>query len=225
MASRFDFGAIAEMYDAWYSTPVGKKIDLQEKNAVRRFLPSPDTHRRVLEVGPGTGHWTSWFAEAGFHVTGVEISPEMTAVAENKNIPHTEFICGDFTSTDIPGDFDMAVAITSLEFIPEYVSALEKMKASVRPGGIILVGVLNRFSYMGLSRKIKGAKDPVFYSAHFFSYGEIKKILKTLGPAVVTGSTFALPHPTLLWTAGFFEAVGTRVTPFFGNFLAGRVML
>ncbi|HQO02906.1 MAG TPA: class I SAM-dependent methyltransferase [Spirochaetota bacterium] len=223
MPSRFDFDAIAVGYDSWYNSPVGERMDQQEKKAVERFLPSPDDYTRVLEVGPGTGHWTRWFSEKGFHVTGIDVSAEMISVARSKQIRNAAFIQEDFISADVRGKFDMAVAITSLEFIPDCTAALNKMKSLVRPGGIILAGVLNRYSYMGLTRIIRGGKDPVFHRAHFFSWYELKKILKTLGPSVVTGSTFALPYESLLCTAEFLDRAGSLVAPCLGNFLVGKV--
>ncbi len=44
-ASTFDFGPVAEQYDAWYETSPGLMYDQIEKDAVLRFLPSQDTEQ------------------------------------------------------------------------------------------------------------------------------------------------------------------------------------
>ena len=174
-------------------------------------------------MGSGTGHWSAWFSERGYRVTGIDISPAMTRRAEGQDIPGFRVLVGDFLKTPIDGSFDVAAAITSLEFIPDYMSALGKMHSLLRPGGTLIVGVLNCRSWLGLTRKIKGARGPVFHSARFFTTGEIRKLLSPYGKPRVIGSTFALPYRALLPAAGILEAIGGAVCPCLGNFIAGSV--
>ncbi|MFW5770882.1 MAG: class I SAM-dependent methyltransferase, partial [Spirochaetota bacterium] len=154
--SLFDFNNIAESYDLWYRHPVTMKIDELEKKAISPLLPSPASHPGVLEVGSGTGHWTEWLVHSGYSVTGIDISKSMVQSASEKNLDNAMFILGDFMETDFNEQFDMTIAITSLEFIPDYRKAIHKMASLTRPGGVIVIGVLNSFSYMGILRKIKG---------------------------------------------------------------------
>ena len=225
MPSIFDFDKVAAKYDSWYNTASGIKFDELEKAAIKKYLPSVHTHPKVLEIGSGTGHWTEWLSAMGYHVTAVEISKEMYSIAKSKNIDNANFINADFIDTDIDNVFDIAIAITSLEFIADYKEVILKMKSLVKPGGYIITGILNRYSYLGLSRKIKGEKDVVFKNAHFFSYCELKKILSGHNAAEVYGSTFAFPHAGLLWASDYFEFIGTKTLPWLGNFLVGRVKL
>ncbi len=221
--SSFNFDAIAPYYDAWYDDPVGKAYDIQEKNAMAKLLPQASPGKTLLEVGSGTGHWSAWFTERGYRVTGIDLSPEMTKRAQSRGIPGSRFMVGDFLETPIDESFDVVAAVTSLEFIPDYKAAIEKMRSLVRPGGALIVGVLNRRSWLGLTRKIKGAKDPVFSSAHFFTTGEVRKLLGPYGKPRIIGSTFALPWRALLPAAGALESIGSTVCPFLGNFIAGSV--
>ena len=221
--SSFNFDTIAQYYDAWYNDPVGKAYDTQEKNAMAKLLPQASPGSALLEIGSGTGHWSAWFTERGYRVTGIDISPEMTRRAESRNVPGAKFLVGDFLETPIEESFDVVTAVTSLEFIPDYMAALEKMRSFVRPGGLLIVGVLNRRSWLGLARKIKGAKDPVFHSAHFFTTGEVRKLLSIYGKPRVIGSTFALPHRALLPAAGALESIGSAVCPCLGNFIVGSI--
>jgi ubiquinone/menaquinone biosynthesis C-methylase UbiE len=221
--SVFNFDAIARYYDAWYDAPAGKIIDLQEKNAVERVLPPARKGATLLEVGSGTGHWSAWFAEKGFRVTGIDISAEMTRIAAGKEIKGARFIQGDFLDAEFGGGFDVAAAVTSLEFIPDVGGVLDRMRASLRPGGSLVVGALNRRSWMGIMRRLKGAKDPVFHNARFFAAGEVRELLGRYGKPRVIGSTFALPYRPLLWAAPALEKLGGALCPCFGNFIVGTV--
>ena len=221
----FDFNTIAESYDQWYDNPVTARIDELEKRAINSLLPSPSTHPVALEVGSGTGHWTRWLAEKGFSVTGIDLAGKMVETARKKNINNAHFIQGDFIETGFKSQFDITIAITSLEFIPHDKKAIERMAALTRPGGAVIVGVLNAFSYMGLVRKLKGSKDPVFGNAHFFTWCELKRLLSREGDAKLTGSTFMLPYSWAVPFSSACEVVGRNIFPVFGNFLAGRSLV
>lgn len=219
--SKFDFNNIAKMYDSWYDTPAGKKIDFQEKDAFQKALPKAETHKNILEVGCGTGHWSEWFSSLGYNVTGIDISEKMIEEAKRKNISSSTFLRDDFLSFSSEKKYDITAAITSLEFMDDYESAIEKMASMTRKGGYIITGVLNRYSYMGFGRTIKGKKDPVFSDAHFFSYNELYKLMRRHGKAGIIGSTFTIPIDILLPAADIFEFFGTILFPFCGNFLVG----
>ncbi len=221
----FDFNAIAESYDQWYDNPVTARIDELEKKAIDPLLPSSSTHPEVLEVGSGTGHWTRWLSDRGFSVTGIDLAVKMVETAKKKNMDNARFIQGDFIETTFERQFDLTIAITSLEFIPGNKKAIERMAMLTRPGGAVIVGVLNAYSYMGLLRKLKGSKDPVFGNAHFFTWCELKRLLSREGEATVTGSTFMLPYSWAVPFSSACELMGKNIFPVFGNFLAGRSLV
>ncbi|HPA71505.1 MAG TPA: class I SAM-dependent methyltransferase [Spirochaetota bacterium] len=221
--SVFNFDSIARHYDAWYDDPVGGTYDRLEKRAVECLLPPAGDGASLLEVGSGTGHWSAWFADKGYRITGIDVSEEMTRVAAGKNIPGARFIRGDFLDTEIKGTFDVVAAITSLEFIPDPVKALARMRGALKPGGHIIIGALNRRSWLGLARKLRGAKDPVFNQARFFTTGEIRAMMAPYGTPVVRGSTYALPFRPLLWSAEILERAGGTLCPCLGNFIVGKV--
>ncbi len=221
--SLFNFDVIAEHYDSWYDDPIGKIYDLQEKHAIEKALPGEADGQTLLEVGCGTGHWSAWFSERGYRVTGIDISPSMVRCAESKKIPRARFIVGDFLDIEIQETFDIAAAITSLEFVGDHIKVIEKMHSYLRPGGLLLVGVLNRRSWLGIVRRLKGARDPVFHNARFFTTREIRRLLHPYGNPFVFGSTFAFPYRVLLPFAGIFETTGSALCSCFGNFIVGSV--
>ena len=75
-SSRYDFDRIAEGYDKWYETRRGALYDRLEKKAINGFLPPSSGGKKLLEIGCGTGHWSAFFSNKGYHLTGVDISDE-----------------------------------------------------------------------------------------------------------------------------------------------------
>jgi len=74
-----------QLYNSWaatYDTVENKTRDL-EARACREIL-SEISFETVIELGCGTGKNTEWLAERAKHVTAVDLSEEMQAVAREK---------------------------------------------------------------------------------------------------------------------------------------------
>lgn len=217
------FDRLAEKYDKWYKTPVGVCLDMMEKEAVGEFLRDLEPGGKLLDVGSGTGHWSEFFYEKGFKVTGIDISEPMLRVAREKRSSSIKFIRADANHLPFEKEtFDVAVCITVLEFLEYPSSALSEMWRVTRVGGKVIVGTLNRYSILGIVRKLRPAKG-VFTRAHFYSYPELKKLLKTYGRTRIIGSAFCPPWEWALPYARLLEEMGRAYFPFLGNFLVGAV--
>src|SRR4030042_1319685 len=83
--SRYDFSALAEGYDSWYLSREGELYDKFEKTAVLKYLPSKPDYKTLLDIGCGTGHWSIFFSECGFTVTGLDVPQRMIDVARSKS--------------------------------------------------------------------------------------------------------------------------------------------
>jgi len=176
----FDFGPLAGEYDSWYDTPAGRAHDERQKSLVRKFLPSPHPGARLLDVGCGTGHWSRFFAEQGFTVTGVDISPRMVAEASSRHAPNGLFKVADACRLPFhDACFDVVAAMATLEFVRDVPTALAEMCRCVRPGGRLLVGTLNRRAPLNRHRVAKG-KEP-YASARMFSPSELRTALGSFG--------------------------------------------
>ena len=175
--SRFDFGSIAETYDRWYETRKGRVYDALEKRAIARTFPRPAPGLRLLDVGCGTGHWSAFFSARGFEVTGVDIAPEMVAVARKKRIAHAAFQVADAHALPFDDEaFDVTAAITTLEFVRDAETIMQEMiRCTRRHGGVVLVGVLNSLAAVNAERKSRGA--PLYADARFFSPIEVETML------------------------------------------------
>lgn len=218
----FDFGTVAERYEHWYDTARGVVYDRIEKQAIGRALPDSRHGNQLLEIGCGTGHWSRFFAERGFRVTGIDISPEMINVAQREALEDTSFSVADAVSLPFPdGSFDIVVAITVLEFVAEPWKTLREMARCVGPGGRIVVGVLNRHSILGICRRLR--PSDIFGSAKMFNKPELHRLLSHFGRATVRTVAFVIPLRWLLWTAPCLDALGRGCHLPWGDFLVGEV--
>ncbi len=215
------FDKVAYKYDKWYKTPVGICMDKQEKDAISDLLKGVRGNK-LLEVGSGTGHWSSFFQKIGFEVVGLEISDAMLDVARSKKIAGVEFVKGDAHKIPFEDEsFDVTAAITVLEFVEDYNKVLKEMWRVTRKGGRIVLGCLNRYSILSLKRWLSGSTT--YRNVHMFSFWEIKKILKKFGRPLLIGSTFCLPWEWGLPYAEILENFGRAYIPFLGNFIAAKV--
>lgn len=219
------FDRMADSYDSWYDTPAGRMYDALEKRAVERILPAAANGNRLLEIGCGTGHWSAFFSAQGFTVSGVDISPQMVAVARGKEIPDASFQVADAHALPFEdGSFHVSVAITALEFVRDAAVVMREMvRCTCRPGGVILVGVLNALSR--LNRRRKAAGKPPYDSARLFSPREVKAMLSPYGEARAACSAFVPLSAWLLPVAPVTDAVGRLLRLRYGAFVVGRVIL
>jgi len=158
--SRFDFGPMAPDYEAWYETPRGRGFDRIQKRDVRALLPRPRPGARLLEIGCGTGHWSRFFAAAGYCVTAVDVSPEMITAAREHGDTRCRFEVADACNLPFPdGAFDVSAAVATLEFVRDRHAAVAEMLRCTRAGGTVIIGALNRLAPINRRRLAEG-KQP-----------------------------------------------------------------
>ncbi len=220
---RFDFDKVADRYDKWYGSPVSRMTDNLEKEAVLRFLPRSFTDGNLLDVGCGTGHWSELFCEMGYKVTGIDPSLRMLEYANARKLDNASFIEGVGESLPFEdGSFDIVSNITALEFADDPQATVQEMFRCVKPGGRLLFGVLNRWSYHGIKRKLRG--DALFASANLFSQSSLKRLLLESGGRVhVESSSFFFPWESLVPYAHSIEKLGRRLKSPLGTLLVGVV--
>jgi SAM-dependent methyltransferase len=94
---------------------------------------------RVLEIGAGTGLATGPLLATGARVVAVEPGANLaTILAANHASDRLEVTIADFETADLTGEFDLAVAATSLHWL-EPVTTVTKLGKLVRPGGWVAV--------------------------------------------------------------------------------------
>lgn len=129
---RTTFGSVAELYDRARPGYPAVVFD----GLAELALLEPDS--RVLEIGPGTGKATVDLARRGYAVTGIELSPELAALAR-RNVPEAEIVVADFEDWEpAEAGFDAICAFTAFHWVaPELRYA--KAARLLRPGGALAV--------------------------------------------------------------------------------------
>jgi ubiquinone/menaquinone biosynthesis C-methylase UbiE len=224
-ASRFDFGTIAPRYDAWYRSPRGMMYDRLERAAVDRLLPPAPQGGKLLEIGCGTGHWSEYFAGKGFAVTGVDISERMIAVARQKDIVGATFEVADAERLPFAdGSFDVAAAITVLEFTADPVCVVsETIRCVKKTGGMLILGLLNRLS--GYNRRRKRRSASMYASRTLLSPADLRTLLAAYGEPSILVAGFVPRWDFLVWLSPLLERLGRLTGNEHGAFLAAKVVL
>jgi len=122
---------------------------------------------QVLDVGCGTGSLTFALPRAAnvAAVTGLDFAPPYVEHARAANTdPRIAIQQGDACAMPFDtGAFDRAIAMLSLQFIPEVERAVAEMRRIVRPGGTVAAAVWETYGGMPANRMfwdIAGVLDP-----------------------------------------------------------------
>lgn len=112
-----------------------------------------DDVEAILDLGCGTGSHAIPLARRGYHVTGVDLSPEMLAQAQRKaqaslqlaTCTRPTFLPGDVRSLDLDQAFDavlMMFAVLGYQLTNDDVgAALQVVQQHLRPGGLFVFDV------------------------------------------------------------------------------------
>lgn len=108
--------------------------------ALERALGKRSRSGKALDVGCGSGgRMIRRLQEAGYDVTGIDVSPRMIDIART-NHPDAVFHLADFLSWNVEGRFNLVVAWDSLFHLPagSQASAIAKLSCLLGDGGILL---------------------------------------------------------------------------------------
>jgi ubiquinone/menaquinone biosynthesis C-methylase UbiE len=181
MASSFDDQVAS--YNRWYATPLGQLVDRVEKEAIFALLPDL-RGRRVLEVGCGTGNISLELARRGAAVVGLDVSGPMLAAAHQRAREQSfsaAWIRGGAAALPFPrNSFDGVISILALDFMADRPGILREMVRVLRPGGFLLLALLNRYSLWTLKRLLRAWLAPSLWrGVRFITPGKLKQLLAT----------------------------------------------
>jgi len=138
-----------------------------------RYVP-PQCHS-ALEIGCGTGAFARHLAERAEHVLAFDLSPEMIRVARecSAHVSNVEFQLADIRDRDLADDsLDCVASIATLHHLP-YREMLLKMKAALKPGGVLLI--LDLFQPTGLWDSLTNfLAVPVSVSLRLVHHGRLR---------------------------------------------------
>ena len=96
----------------------------------------------VLDEGCGTGAVLALLSERypEKHYTGIDLSPEMIAVASDKKMPNVTFVCGDCETLPFAAEsFDVITCSMSFHHYPHPLDFFKSCKRVLRPGGRLII--------------------------------------------------------------------------------------
>ncbi len=108
-------------------------------NFLLRQLPSHC--QNALEIGCGTGTFARRLAERAEQVMAVDLSPEMIRIARERSaqFPNIDFHLADVSEYSLPAkSFDCIATIATLHHL-RLEEMLLKIKAALKPGGVLLI--------------------------------------------------------------------------------------
>lgn len=216
------FDEYARIYDSWFQTPAGRKVFELELNTLLEII-KPRQNTKMLDVGIGTGIFASEFVARGATVYGIDPSEKMLEVALKRGF-NAQLGSGENVPFE-DNSFDVVLSMTSAEFSAKPEKFISEMVRVVKPGGLVVLAVLNLLSFYGTKRRVKGLfKKTIFRDAHFYTFWELRTLLERhLQSVKVTSSVFFNSHPPewILERADRLEKFGQRYFLPFGALLAG----
>lgn len=139
--TRHTYSIVAESYDR-FVPPIDE--DVQDRALLTAFadLVRADGDGPVADLGCGTGRVTAYLTSKGLDVAGIDLSPEMLAVARRDH-PELRFSQGSLLALDLP-DGGLAGAVAWYSIIHTPPARLPEVCAELfrvlRPGGHLQLG-------------------------------------------------------------------------------------
>ena len=193
----------APTYDQTSGGAYARAYDLTLEHTVKYLSPFD----RVLDFACGTGLVTLRLASCVFHIRGIDISPEMTAIAQNK-VQAQGAANVEITNTDLydpclePGSFDAVTAFNVMCYIPDLPTALTRIRELLKSGGMFLSAtdcLASRPSRAGAQKFIRSHTGQMPYVAFLTQRGLEKQIARNGFTVLERENLF--PNPPNLFVA------------------------
>jgi ubiquinone/menaquinone biosynthesis C-methylase UbiE len=124
-----DFASIARIY---------RQTATAQKSAAERLFWMLRIERTddVLDLGCGTGHLAQEIRQlTDGRVVGIDLAPEMIALAREAAPRGVEFVTGSAETLDMPGQFDAVFCNSVFQWFTDESRAIANCFAALRPGG------------------------------------------------------------------------------------------
>lgn len=116
---------------------------------IKKIAPV-QANARILEVGCGTGWFTVLARRAGFDAVGMDLAERVVRFAARERAAEGD-VEAHFLSADaeaLPfahGQFDVLIANSVLEHVPDWKTFLKEAHRVLKPGGVAFFGTGNRY--------------------------------------------------------------------------------
>ncbi|MDI3316283.1 MAG: methyltransferase domain-containing protein [Bacillota bacterium] len=166
------FDRLADRYEAWFERH--PRTYAAEKEAVRQLL----TPGRWLEVGVGSGRFA---APLGIR-DGVEPARAMRRLALARGVRATEGVAEELPYGE--ASWDGILMVTTVCFVDDLARSLEEARRVLRPGGALVIGLVDRLAPLGRLYERQKEANPFYRSARFYSVAELATALRAAGFAL-----------------------------------------
>lgn len=215
-------------YAAWSQSRLGRVTEQLEFQSVLRAVGEV-SGKDVLDIGCGDGRYAIALARRGARVVGLDPSGPALEMAKGRardagvNVSLAE---GDARSIPFDSEtFDIVTAVTVLCFVKSPEKVFGEVERVLRPGGLLVVGELGRWSTWAAWRRLKGwSGSQTWASATFWTPARMRALARSGGlvAASVEGSVY---YPPVGWAASLVAPLDPwlgRLTPLGGAFLVLR---
>ncbi|TXH20432.1 MAG: class I SAM-dependent methyltransferase [Chitinophagaceae bacterium] len=192
---------------------------------ITEYLALPKTSH-ILDIACGRGRHSISFNNLGFSVTGIDISEESIAYANQYANDHLHFYVHDMRLPFWMNYFDVAVNLfTSFGYfrtVREDDAAIRTIAKSIKPGGLFVFDYLN---VTNASKKLQAESYKLINGTKFYikrhqTDAHFYKEIKVVHPSLETPlfHTEKVAKFTLSDFERMFEKQGLTITQKFGNY-------
>ena len=143
---------LAEVYEAMYQT----FINYEEEYLFYSHLLKEGGCHSIVEIGCGSGHLAARFAGAGFRYTGLDLSADMLAIAQQK-YREADFLQADMRHFELSKPVDGAImtgrTISYLLNGPDVSNCFAAVRRNLKKGGLFC------FDFIDASRFIPAIRE------------------------------------------------------------------
>jgi SAM-dependent methyltransferase len=149
---------------AGYANAMGRYKTAMELAFVRRHVAG---HRRVLDVGGGSGRIARPLVDDGHDVTVCDVSADALALLAERHGDAVQRVHADVLTLPAEAGYDAVVAVESLQYLTtvSLAGALHALAGHLRPGGVLVLTALNAGSWRSLPRRWRERRGAPGYRA------------------------------------------------------------